>query len=311
MKILFMGTPEFAKTALEAIYAGGHEVVGVVSQPAKKKGRGQKIVQTPVGEFAIEKNIELFQPDSVKNFELEEVLNRLEPEMIVVAAYGKILPEYILNYPKHGCINIHASLLPKYRGAAPIQRCIIDGEEKTGVTAMHMEKGLDTGDMIKKAELEILPDETAAELTVRLAELGGKLILDVISIAEKSALPREKQNDELSTYARMLEKKEGEIDWSKRGKEIKNLVRGLNSWPLAYTYYNGEIVKIGEASYEIESHSYKNGEVVLSDAKGGLKVAVSDGYIEIIQLQVEGKKMMSAKSYLMGHAIEKKTILGI
>lgn len=305
-----MGTPEFAKTAAEAIYEAGHEIVGIVSQPAKKKGRGQKIVQTPVGSFAEEKGISLFQPESVKNYELDEVLKALCPEMIVVAAYGKILPEYILDYPKFGCINIHASLLPKYRGAAPIQRCIIDGEKVTGVTVMYMEKGLDTGDMIKKAEMEILPDETASELTERLAELGGKLILEVISLAEKGKLAREKQNDSESTYAKMIEKKEGEIDWSKKGCEIKNLVRGLNSWPLAYTYYNGSLVKIGKVSYVVLNHSYKCGEVVYASAKKGLRVAAGDGFVDIDTLQTEGKKMMTSKSYLMGHIIEEKTVLG-
>lgn len=311
MKILFMGTPDFAKTIAEAIYSSGYELAGVVSQPAKKKGRGQKIVQTPVGEFAIEKGIELFQPESVKNFELDEILKRLEPDMIVVAAYGKILPEYILNYPKYGCINVHASLLPKYRGAAPIQRCIIDGETKTGVTAMYMEKGLDTGDMIKKTELEILPEETAAELTVRLAKLGGELILEVIELAENGELKREKQNDDESTYARMIEKKEGEIDWSRSGEDIKNLVRGLNSWPLAYTYYNESVFKIGEVNFVSETHNFKSGEVVYADAKKGLRVAVYNGYIDILKLQAEGKKMMASKDYLMGHDIEEKTILGL
>lgn len=306
-----MGTPDFAKTIAEAIYSSGYELAGVVSQPAKKKGRGQKIVQTPVGEFAIEKGIELFQPESVKNFELDEILKRLEPDMIVVAAYGKILPEYILNYPKYGCINVHASLLPKYRGAAPIQRCIIDGETKTGVTAMYMEKGLDTGDMIKKTELEILPEETAAELTVRLAKLGGELILEVIELAENGELKREKQNDDESTYARMIEKKEGEIDWSRSGEDIKNLVRGLNSWPLAYTYYNESVFKIGEVNFVSETHNFKSGEVVYADAKKGLRVAVYNGYIDILKLQAEGKKMMASKDYLMGHDIEEKTILGL
>lgn len=310
MKILFMGTPDFAATVLEYIAGEGHEIVGVVSQPDKKKGRGQKVVYTAVHETAEWLGIETYQPESIKNGELEQVLCTLKPEMIVVVAYGKILPEYILNYPRYGCINVHASLLPRYRGAAPIQWAIIDGCEETGVTTMYMEKGLDTGDMLLKESVKIGEDETAEELFERLSHLGGKLILKTIAAAEAGTLAPEKQNDSESSYASMINKSMGEIDWSKNVCEIKNLVRGLNSWPLAYTYYKDAVMKIGSVKVSVCEHSYKFGEVVKASAKEGLFVAASGGIAEIATCQFEGKKMMAAKDYLMGHEIEVGSVLG-
>lgn len=310
MKILFMGTPDFASTILEYIIKAGHEVVGVISQPDKKKGRGQKIVYTAVHETAEKAGLVTYQPESLKDMALLPLLEKLCPEMIVVAAYGKILPEYILNYPKYGCINVHASLLPKYRGAAPIQQAIIDGCKKTGVTTMYMAKGLDTGDMLLKEEIEIGEDETAEELFSRLSHLGGELILKTITALEKGEIKGEMQNEAESSYAHMIEKSMGEIDWSKNAKDIKNLVRGLNSWPLAYTIYKGKVMKIGSVKIEEKKHNYPFGEIIKASAKEGLFVAAGGGIVEILTCQFEGKKMMSAKDYLMGHSIDEKNILG-
>ncbi len=310
MKILFMGTPDFASTVLEYIIKSDHEIVGVISQPDKKKGRGQKLVYTHVHQTAENAGLITYQPETLKDMAIMPLLEELKPEVIVVVAYGKILPEYILNYPKYGCINIHASLLPKYRGAAPIQWAIIDGLEETGVTAMYMEKGLDTGDMLLKKSVKIKEDETAEELFERLSHLGGELILETLSGLEKGELKGEKQNGSESSYAPLINKALGEINWSKNVFDIKNLVRGLNSWPLAYTYCNGEIMKIGSVNARKETHSYSVGEVIKASAKEGLFVAANDGIIEILTCQFEGKKMMNAKEYLMGHSIDIKTVLG-
>lgn len=310
MRILFMGTPDFAEVVLSYIVSAGHEVVSVISQPDRKKGRGQKVVYTPVHQFAEEKGLSFFAPESIKNGELMEVLESTKPDMIVVVAYGKILPEYVLNYPKFGCINVHASLLPKYRGAAPIQWAVINGEKTTGVTTMFMEKGLDTGDMLLKEEVAIGDDETSEELFNRLSHVGGKLILKTIEMAEKGELEPEKQNESESSYASMIDKKMGLISWSDNVFKIKNLVRGLNSWPLAYTYYKGSLLKVGSVNVYEEAHNEPFGKIKKASSKEGLFVYASGGVIEILTCQAEGKKMMSAKDYLMGHSLEIGEILG-
>ncbi|MCC8169818.1 MAG: methionyl-tRNA formyltransferase, partial [Oscillospiraceae bacterium] len=242
MRILFMGTPDFASVSLKAMLDAGLNVVGAVSQPDKPKGRGHKLMPTEVKTAAESAGIKVYQPESIRNGELKEVLEELEPELIVVAAYGKILPEYIINYPKYGCINVHASLLPKYRGAAPIQWAIINGESVTGVTTMKMAKGLDTGDMLVKAETEIGEYETAGELFDRLAKLGGDLL--VKTIAELGNITPEKQNHEEHTYAPMITREAAGIDWSKTPREISKLICGMNPWPMAHTTYKGEPLKI-------------------------------------------------------------------
>ncbi len=310
MRILFMGTPDFAEVVLSYIINAGHEVVGVISQPDRKKGRGQKVVFTPVHAFAEEHNLRFFAPESIKNGELCEVLEDTRPDMIVVVAYGKILPEYVLNYPKYGCINVHASLLPKYRGAAPIQWAIINGEKTTGVTTMFMEKGLDTGDMLLKEEVTIGENETAEELFDRLSHVGGKLILKTIEAAEKGELKPEKQNENESSYASMIDKKMGEINWSDNIFKIKNLVRGLNSWPLSYTYYKGSLLKVGSVRAIPETHNEPFGKIKKASSKEGLFVYAEGGVLEILTCQAEGKKMMSAKDYLMGHSLTEGEILG-
>lgn len=308
MKILFMGTPDFASASLRAMLDAGFDVVGVVSQPDKPKGRGHKLQPTDVKITAEKAGIKVYQPETLKNGELMPVLDELKPEAIVVAAYGKILPEYIINYPKYGCINVHASLLPKYRGAAPIQRAIINGESVTGVTTMKMDKGLDTGDMLLKAETQIGEYETAEELFERLAEIGGELLVKTIRGLENNEIIPEPQNHAEHTYAPMISRETGKIDWSKTSREISKLICGMNSWPLAYTIYKGEPLKIATA--KIAEGNGKCGEILSLDKECGLKVATGDGAIYIETAQFAGSKRMNVEDYARGHNIEIGTLLG-
>ena len=248
MKVLFMGTPDFAVPCLESIIKSeNNNVIGVVTQPDKPKGRGHKLQPTPVKAKAVEYNIPVFQPETLKNRSFEDELKQLNPDIIVVVAYGQILPEYILNFPKFGCINVHASLLPKYRGAAPIQWSIINGDTTTGVTTMYMAKSLDTGDMIRKAEIQIGDEESAGELHDRLSLIGADLIVETIKKLSEGKAIRVPQNDSLSCYAPMLNKETGHIDWNKNSSDIINLIRGTNPWPGAFTSYKSEIMKIYKA----------------------------------------------------------------
>ena len=248
MKVLFMGTPDFAVPCLESIIKSeNNNVIGVVTQPDKPKGRGHKLQPTPVKAKAVEYNIPVFQPETLKNRSFEDELKQLNPDIIVVVAYGQILPEYILNFPKFGCINVHASLLPKYRGAAPIQWSVINGDTTTGVTTMYMAKSLDTGDMIQKAEIQIGDEETAGELHDRLSLIGADLIVETIKKLSEGKAIRVPQNDSLSSYAPMLNKETGHIDWNKNSSDIINLIRGTNPWPGAFTSYKSEIMKIYKA----------------------------------------------------------------
>lgn len=244
MKIIYMGTPDFAVYALKSIVEAGHEVVAVVTQPDKPQGRSKALVPTPVKKQAIEYDIPVYQPEKVREESMVETLWNYSPDAIVVAAYGQILPESILNIPKYGCINIHASLLPKYRGAAPIEWSIIDGEEVTGVTTMYMEKGLDTGDMIEKVEVKIEAEDTGATLHDKLAEAGASLILSTLDALQNGTATRTRQDDSLSCYAKMLNKELGNIDFNKPACEIERLIRGLNPWPCAYTTLDGKSLKL-------------------------------------------------------------------
>ena len=308
MKILFMGTPDFAAASLEALAKSDNEIVGVISQPDKPKGRGHKLVPTDVKLKAQELGYETYQPQTLKDGAIIDLLKDLSPELIVVAAYGKILPEYILNYPKYGCINVHASILPKYRGAAPIQWAIINGEEETGVTIMQMEKGLDTGDMLSVRTTKIGEYETAEELFDRLAILGGELLVETICEIKNNKVIPKKQDEEKATYAPMIDKKTGEIDWSKSTDEIIHLICGLNSWPYAWTQYKGEVLKIVTAKKADGTGTI--GEILSLDKGKGLKVVTGNGaiYIEIAQFQ--GSKKMNVEDYARGHEIEIGTILG-
>lgn len=307
-RVLFMGTPDFAVPCLKQIIDDGYDVVGVVTQPDKPKGRGHKMVPPPVKETAVENGIAVFQPETLKNLAFAEELKRLNPDIIVVVAYGKILPLYMLEYPKYGCINVHASILPKYRGAAPIQWSIINGEKTTGVTTMYMEEGLDTGDMLLKTELNIGDDETYGELHDRLSVLGGNLLSETLTQIFNGSVIREKQDDGSSCYAPMISKETGHIDWSKSAGEIKNLMQGLNPWPMAYSLYKGIPLKLISCKV-VNKASGKCGEILSAD-KNGILIACGDGKgILVKDIQMQGSKKMDVSSYLNGHEIEKGIIL--
>ena len=308
MRIIFMGTPDFAAASLNAMINAGLDVRAAVSQPDKPKGRGHKLQPTDVKVAAQNAGIPVYQPQTLKNGELTEVLDEIKPELIVVAAYGKILPEYIINYPKYGCINVHASLLPKYRGAAPIQWAIINGEAETGVTIMQMDKGLDTGDMLMTEKTEIGMYETAGELFDRLAQIGGKLLVNAIEKIENNDITPVPQNHEKHTYAPMLSRETGKIDWSKSAEEISKLICGMNPWPLAYTSYNGEPLKIVEAV--VTEGNGKPGEILSLDKGNGLRVAAGSGALCIKTAQFAGSRKMSVEDYARGHEIKTGIILG-
>ena len=304
-----MGTPDFAVGCFDALYKNGYDIVAAISQPDRPKGRGHKMQMTPVHEYAESKGIVTYQPQSIKNGEMQEILDKTKPDVIVVVAYGKILPEYILNYPKYGCINVHASLLPKYRGAAPIQRCIIDGEKVTGVTTMYMEKGLDTGDMLVKKEIEIMDDDTAGTLHDKLMELGAKAIIETLDMLKEGSICPKKQNDDESCYAAMIDKASALIDWSQSAEQIVNLVRGMNPYPFAYTFYQGKIMKIGEAHVAKADKSVAAGTII-DVSRDAVSVLCGNGAIDIKTVQFEGKKMMSIRDYMSGHTIDKGVVLG-
>ena len=302
MKAVFMGTPEFAVPTLQALI-DHHEVLAVVTQPDKQRGRGKKMQFPPVKEKAVEYDIPVYQPQRARDEEFIEELKNLNPDVIVVVAYGQILPESILNIPKYGCINVHGSLLPKYRGAAPIQWAVLDGEEKTGITTMYMEKGLDTGDMIDKAEVVLDKKETAGSLHDKLMVLGADLLLETLKKLEDGTAVREKQNDEESCYAKMLSKDMGKIDFTKSAREIECLIRGLNPWPSAYTDWNGKVMKIWEAKVLDENTDATPGTIVKVE-KDGFSVQTGDGLLKVLVLQIPGKKRMEADAFLRGYQIE-------
>lgn len=315
LNILFMGTPDFAKESLESIYNAEYNIIGVVTNPDRPKGRGMKMIASPVKEYAISKNIPVYQPLKVKNnIEFIDEIKSLNPDIICVVAYGRILPKEILEIPKYGCINVHGSLLPKYRGAAPIQWAVINGEEKTGITTMYMDVGMDTGDMILKEEVEIGKDETTGELWDRLSKIGGELLVKTIKLIEQGKAPREKQNEDFS-MAPMLNKEMAIIDWkNKKAIEIKNLVRGLNPIMGAYTFVNDKKIKLWKVNV-IENKEFtqlygeellnkaKNGDIILASDRKGMFFKAKDAVIEAIEIQAENSKRMNAKDYLRGNKI--------
>lgn len=313
MRIMFMGTPDFSTPCLEALVKAGHDVVGAVSQPDKPQGRGRKLVPTQVKQAAMRLGLPVFQPEKLRDGEFERILLGVDPELIVVVAYGRILPKFVLDYPKYGCINVHASLLPKYRGAGPIQRAIIDGEKVTGVTTMYMSEGLDEGDILLSRATEIAPDETAGELFDRLSEMGAELLIETIEEIESGRAARTKQDDALSSYAPMLKKEDGDIDWNKTAAEIVNLVRGTNPWPMAYTRYEGETMKVISARADggwIGGEPGKILEIVSNpDKSKSLAVGCADGRVLIDELQFKGGKRMAVRDYLNGHEIKTGVIL--
>lgn len=303
MKILFMGTPDFAASILNSLLDGGFSVPAVISQPDRPKGRGHKTVPTEVKAAAMAANIPVYQSETLKNGALMPLLDEIKPDVIVVAAYGKILPEYILNYPKYGCINVHASLLPKYRGAAPIQRAVINGDTKTGITIMKMEKGLDTGDIISQTETEIGEYETAGELFDRLAKIGGELLTKTLHDIENGTATARPQRDSDSSYAPMLTREDGVIDWNKSAREISKLICGLNPWPLAHTNYNGGTLKISAARVSADTSDKTPGTILSLDKGKGLKIACGDGTLYITEAQFPESRRMNVEDYARGHKI--------
>ncbi len=306
MKIVFMGTPDFAEKSLEAIYNSGHEILAVVTNPDRPKGRGMKMVSSPVKEFAVSKNLKIYQPEKVrKNIEFIEEIKKLQPDVICVVAYGKILPKEILDIPKLGCINVHGSLLPKYRGAAPIQWAVINGEEVTGVTTMYMDIGMDTGDMILKEEVSIGEDETTGELWDKLSEVGAKLLVKTLKQIEDGTAPRIPQGEDFS-MAPMLNKEMSKINWnSQSAQEIKNLVRGLNPIMGTYSYLNDKKIKFWKVNaLPLENTSAENGTVIKSDSKEGLFIKAKDGIIQVLEIQGENAKRMRIQDFLRGNELE-------
>jgi len=304
MKIVFMGTPDFAVGALEAIVAAGHEVTCVVTQPDKPKGRGKEIQFPPVKECALKHGIPVFQPLKIKTPEAVAELRTYEADLFVVAAFGQILSAEILHMPKYGCINIHASLLPKYRGAAPIQWAIINGEIQTGVTIMQMNEGLDTGDMLTKAVVEIAERETGDSLHDKLMEAGAKLVVETIPMIEQGTVKAEVQDDTKSCYAKMLQKSMGAIDWTKDAEELDRLIRGLNSWPGSYTRFRNKNLKIWDALFKEENAKEAQPGEVVAVTKDAIEIQTGNGILILKSVQPEGKKKMEVKDFLLGYPVK-------
>ena len=309
MKIVFMGTPDFSVPCLKALIEAGHDVALVVTQADKPKGRGHKLTPPPVKECALLHNIPVFQPEKMKDEASFERLQEADADLFVVVAYGKILPERVLNLPKYGCINVHASLLPKYRGAAPIQWSIIGGDAKTGVTTMQMDVGLDTGDMLLKKEIAIEETDTGETLHDKLSELGKDVLLETIKALEEGRLEREKQDDSLSCYAPMIDKNTAKIDFNASADEICRLIRAMNSYPYAHTTYEGKLLKIIEATSEKgNGFTGKAGEIIFVK-DNSFTVKCGTGAINVTFIQAEGKKKMAVSDYVKGNAITAGTIL--
>ena len=309
MKVVFMGTPDFAVGTLEAIIEAGHEVVLVVTQPDKPKGRSGALQFPPVKECAVAHGIEVFQPTKIRLEENVEFLRKYEADIFVVAAFGQILPKSILDMPKYGCINVHASLLPKYRGAAPIQWAVINGDPVTGVTIQQMDIGVDTGDIIVAQELAISADETGGGLFDKLAVVGAEACLEALEQIANGTATRTPQNHEEATHVSMISKEFGLIDWNKSAVEIERLIRGLNPWPSAYTKLDGKTFKIWKASVKAENTDAKPG-CVCKVAKSSLEVQTGDGVLSLEEVQLEGKKRMEADAFLRGYQVEEGTLLG-
>lgn len=318
LKILFMGTPDFAQESLKSIYDAGFEIIGVVTNPDKPKGRGMKLAYSPVKEYALEKNLKIYQPIKIRNnTEFLDEIRALAPDVICVVAYGKILPKEILEIPKLGCINVHGSLLPKYRGAAPIQWAVLNGDKTTGITTMYMNEGMDTGDMIFKEEVEIGPEETTGDLWQKLSKIGGEILVKTLKLIEEGKAPREKQTEE-ATLAPMLNKEMALIDWENSdANKIHNLIRGLNPIMGAYSYIDGKKIKFWKSkvltkeeffSYKTEFEEYEAkfnnlvpGTILIADDKDGLYIKANGGVLKILEIQGENAKRMPTADFLRGN----------
>ena len=325
LNIVFMGTPDFAKESLKAIYEAGHNILAVVTNPDKPKGRGMKLIPSPVKEYALEKNLKIYQPLKVRNnIEFLDEIKNLKPDVICVVAYGKILPKELLDIPRLGCINVHGSLLPQYRGAAPIQWAVLNGDKETGITTMYMDVGMDTGDMVLKEKVEIGENETTGELWDRLSKIGANLLVKTLKQIEDGTAPREKQGENF-TLAPMLSKEMAKINWDEMDAiKIKNLVRGLNPIIGAYSNLDGKKVKFWKVNVvsvndlikkfpELEEYTYRMkgltpGTVLFSDEKNGLYINANGGIIEVLEIQGENAKKMSINDYLRGNKIQAGSI---
>ena len=309
MKVIFMGTPDFSVGTLEALVNAGHEVVLAVTQPDKPKGRGKEMQFTPVKECAIKYNIPVYQPKKVREPECIEELRKYQADIMVVVAFGQILPKEILEMCAYGCVNVHASLLPKYRGAAPIQWSIIDGEEVTGVTTMQMDEGLDTGDILLKTEIPMDQAETGGSLHDKLADAGAKLCIETLKALEEKTVTPIPQGETTTAYARMLDKQLGNINWNQDAKAIERLIRGLSPWPSAYTNWNEKVMKIWEAEV-LEGTSDSAPGTIIKVEKDAFYVQTGNGFLKICELQIPGKKRMDAGAFMRGYQIKEGEILG-
>ncbi len=315
MKVVFMGTPEIAAGVLESLIGSGkHEITAVVTQTDKPKGRGHEMVAPPVKQLAVQHGIKVLQPEKASAPEFIETIREMEPEVICVAAYGKILKQALLDIPRYGCINVHASLLPKYRGAAPIQWAVINGEEKSGVTIMHMDAGLDTGDMIISKEIKLDAKETAGSLHDKMTEIGGPLLLEALDMIENGTAPRIPQEESEATYVSTMDKSFGKMDFNRSASELERLIRGLNPWPTAYTSIDGRLLKIWDGDVldrelSKEEKSVAAGTVV-EVTPDLLVIRCKDSLLKINSLQIEGKKRMTTAEFLRGYKVNKGTVLG-
>lgn len=317
MRVIFMGTPDFSVPTLRTLAESDNEVIAVYTQPDKPKGRGHAMQFTPVKECALEYNIPVYQPNRVRDVMCIEEIREMAPDVIVVVAYGQILPKELLEIPTYGCINVHASLLPKYRGAAPIQWAVLDGEEVTGVTAMQMDVGLDTGDMLEKIIVPIDKDETGGSLHDKLSVLGGDIILNVFEKIKNGTLTREKQDDETATYCGKLDKTMGLLDFSKPAVQLERLIRGLNPWPCAYTSLDGKNLKLWKADVvgfdelqDVEHIDDSEYGTILKVTRDAIMVKAMDGVLSITELQLEGKKRMDAADFIRGYQALEGKVLG-
>ena len=325
LRVVFMGTPDFAQESLKCLVEAGYPILGVVTNPDKPKGRGMKMIASPVKQYALEKGLTVYQPEKVKNnVEFLDQIKKLQPDVICVVAYGKILPKELLEIPKLGCINVHGSLLPKYRGAAPIQWAVLNGDETTGITTMYMDAGMDTGDMILKKEVAIGEEETTGELWNRLSKIGGELLVETLKLIEEGKAPRTKQGEDF-TLAPMLQKEMAKIDWQHQSaRQIMNLIRGLNPIMGAYSFLNEKKLKFWKAKLlsqqellnqfeELKEYAYKlkqiePGTVLFATPKQGLFIQANEGILEILEVQAENAKRMNAKDFLRGNPIQAGTI---
>ena len=309
MKIVYMGTPDFAVAPLAALAENGYEVEAVITQPDKPKGRGKTMMPTPVKEEALKHGIPVLQPVKVRDPEFVEKLKSLAPDIIIVAAFGQIIPKSILDMPRFGCINIHASLLPKYRGAAPIQQAVIDGEKESGVTTMQMDAGLDTGDMLLKTVVPLDEKETGGSLFDKLSKAGADLLLETLDALENGTVTPQKQGESPTAYAKMLTKDMGAIDWNRPAKELERLIRGLNPWPSAYTKLNGKTLKIWAADVCGQTGEKAQPGTVLKAEKDEFLIQTGEKILSVKELQLEGKKRMDTAAFLRGCHLEKGMIL--